>query len=213
MDNITIMIVDDHTLIRETWQSFLATETNIKIVASCGDGQQAVDFAQKLRPDIVLLDVNMAPMNGMEVLKRIRKTAPLCRVIGLSMHSQPAYAKKLLRLGAKGYLTKNSPRQEMLNAINEVSKGNTYLCAEISKILSGQAEGDTAKIDNINSLTGRQLQVLGLLSGGSSSKEIAEELGISLKTVEAHRYEILKKMNLKNTSALVRHINSQGLEF
>jgi two-component system invasion response regulator UvrY len=205
------MIIDDHTLIRQTWHSLLTTVENFEIVAECGDGPLAIELAKNTRPNIVLLDINMAPMNGMEVLKMIRKLSPASKVIGVSMHSEPAYAKKLLRLGAKGYVTKNSPRQEMLDAISEVSKGNIYVCQEVKNILSAQMIND--KVADVNSLSDRQLQVLGLLSAGGSSKEIAAELGISIRTIEVHRQSILKKMKLKNTISLIQYVNSHAVDF
>jgi len=206
------MIVDDHTLIRETWSSLLNTVPNFEIVAECGDGQLAIEMAKNIRPDIVLLDINMEPVNGFEVLKMIRKLSPASKIIGLSMRSEPAYAKKLLRLGAKGYVTKNSPRTEMLEAINEVSNGNIFVCQEVKKALSELTVKDGPKDQGINSLSERELQVLGLLSAGGSSKEIAAELGIAVKTIEVHRHNILSKLNLKNTLSLINFINSHAVD-
>lgn len=204
------MIIDDHTLIRQTWHSLLTTVENFEIVAECGDGQLAIELAKNTRPNIVLLDINMAPVNGIEVLKMIRKLSPASKIIGVSMHSEPVYAKKLLRLGAKGYVTKNSPRQEMLDAISEVNKGNIYVCQEVKKILAEQMIKDKAA--DINSLSERQLEVLSLLSAGGSSKEIAAKLGLSIKTIEVHRHDILKKMKLKNTISLIQYVNSHAVE-
>lgn len=206
------MIVDDHTLIRETWSSLLNTVPNFEIVAECGDGQLAIEMAKNTRPDIVLLDINMEPVNGFEVLKMIRKLSPASKIIGLSMRSEPAYAKKLLRLGAKGYVTKNSPRSEMLEAINEVSNGNIFVCQEVKKSLSELTVKDGPKATGIISLSGRELQVLALLSAGGSSKEIAAELGIAVKTIEVHRHNILSKLNLKNTLSLINFINSHAVD-
>jgi two-component system invasion response regulator UvrY len=128
------------------------------------------------------------------------------------MHSQPAYAKKMLRLGAKGYVTKNSPRQEMLEAIAEVSKNQVYVCQEVKNILSDQMlNGDQVNPD-INNLSDREMQIVRALKEGLSSKEIAAELSISLKTVEVHRHNILKKLKLKNTVSLINFINSQAFD-
>jgi DNA-binding NarL/FixJ family response regulator len=204
------MIIDDHMLIRETWHSLLATEENLEIVAGSGDGQLAIELAKNMRPNIVLLDINMAPMNGMDVLKMIRKLSPASKIIIVTMHSEPAYIKKLLRLGAKGYVTKTSPRLEMLHAIREVNKGNIYICQEAKKNLTEPTIED--KESGLNSLSDRQFQVLGLLSVGRTSKEIAAELGISIRTVEVHRHDILKKMKLKNTISLIHYVNSQAVE-
>jgi DNA-binding NarL/FixJ family response regulator len=212
MKKISIMIVDDHTLIRETWSFLLGKNENFDVVAECGDGERAIELARDKRPDVVLLDINMAPMSGFDVLKMIRKYSPSSKIIGVSMHSQPAYAKKMLRLGAKGYVTKNSPRQEMLEAIAEVSKNQVYVCQEVKNILSDQMlNGDQVNPD-INNLSDREMQIVRALKEGLSSKEIASELNISLKTVEVHRHNILKKLKLKNTVSLINFINSQAFD-
>jgi len=212
MKKVSIMIVDDHTLIRETWSFLLGKNENFDVVAECGDGERAIELARDKRPDVVLLDINMAPMSGFDVLKMIRKYSPSSKIIGVSMHSQPAYAKKMLRLGAKGYVTKNSPRQEMLEAIAEVSKNQVYVCQEVKNILSEQMlNGDQTNPD-INNLSDREMQIVRALKEGLSSKEIASELNISLKTVEVHRHNILKKLKLKNTVSLINFINSQAFD-
>ncbi len=212
MKKVSIMIVDDHTLIRETWSFLLGKNENFDVVAECGDGERAVELARDKRPDVVLLDINMAPMSGFDVLKMIRKYSPGSKIIGVSMHSQPAYAKKMIRLGAKGYVTKNSPRQEMLEAISEVSNNHIYICQEVKNILSDQLlNGDQVNPD-INNLSDREMQIVRALKEGLSSKEIASELNISLKTVEVHRHNILKKLKLKNTVSLINFINSQAFD-
>ncbi len=212
MKKVSIMIVDDHTLIRETWSFLLGKNENFDVVAECGDGERAIELARDKRPDVVLLDINMAPMSGFDVLKMIRKYSPSSKIIGVSMHSQPAYAKKMLRLGAKGYVTKNSPRQEMLEAISDVSNNRIYICQEVKNILSDQLlNGDQVNPD-INNLSDREMQIVRALKEGLSSKEIASELNISLKTVEVHRHNILKKLKLKNTVSLINFINSQAFD-
>jgi DNA-binding NarL/FixJ family response regulator len=212
MKRISIMIVDDHTLIRETWSFLLGKNENFEVVAECGNGERAIELARDKRPDVVLLDINMAPMSGFDVLKMIRKYSPSSKIIGVSMHSQPAYAKKMLRLGAKGYVTKNSPRNEMMLAITEVCNNHVYVCQEVKNILSEQMlNGDQANPD-INNLSDREMQIVRALKEGLSSKEIAAELSISLKTVEVHRHNVLKKLKLKNTVSLINFINSQAFD-
>ena len=142
----------------------------------------------------------------------IRKYSPSSKIIGVSMHSQPAYAKKMLRLGAKGYVTKNSPRQEMLEAIAEVSNNRVYICQEVKNILSDQLLNSDQVNPDINNLSDREMQIVRALKEGLSSKEIASELTISLKTVEVHRHNILKKLKLKNTVSLINFINSQAFD-
>ena len=212
MKKVSIMIVDDHTLIRETWSFLLGKNENFDVVAECGDGERAIELARDKRPDVVLLDINMAPMSGFDVLKMIRKFSPSSKIIGVSMHSQPAYAKKMLRLGAKGYVTKNSPRQEMLEAIAEVSNNRIYICQEVKNILSDQLLNNDQVNPDINNLSDREMQIVRALKEGLSSKEIAAELSISLKTVEVHRHNILKKLKLKNTVSLINFINSQAFD-
>lgn len=212
MKKVSIMIVDDHTLIRETWSFLLGKNENFDVVAECGDGERAIELARDKRPDVVLLDINMAPMSGFDVLKMIRKYSPGSKIIGVSMHSQPAYAKKMLRLGAKGYVTKNSPRQEMLEAISEVSNNHVYICQEVKNILSDQLLNSDQPNPDINNLSDREMQIVRALKEGLSSKEIASELSISLKTVEVHRHNILKKLKLKNTVSLINFINSQAFD-
>lgn len=212
MKKVSIMIVDDHTLIRETWSFLLGKNENFDVVAECGDGERAIELARDKRPDVVLLDINMAPMSGFDVLKMIRKYSPGSKIIGVSMHSQPAYAKKMLRLGAKGYVTKNSPRQEMLEAIAEVSNNRVYICQEVKNILSDQLLNQDQMNPDINNLSDREMQIVRALKEGLSSKEIASDLNISLKTVEVHRHNILKKLKLKNTVSLINFINSQAFD-
>ena len=211
MGKITVLIVDDHTLIRETWSFLLGRNENFEVIAEVGDGQKAIDIARDKRPNIVLLDINMTPLNGFDVLKMIRKQSPGSKVIAVSMHSQPAYAKKMLRMGAKGYVTKNSPRQEMLDAIMDVNNGNTYICQEVKNILSDQMLSEEDNTAGLNQLSEREIEVINQIRDGLSSKEIADRLAISIKTVEVHRHNILKKLKVKNTASLINYINSSGL--
>ena len=212
MSKITIMIVDDHTLIRETWSYLLGRNEELEVIAELGDGQRAIEIARDKRPNIVLLDINMSPLNGFDILKMIRKLSPGSKVIAVSMHSQPAYAKKMLRLGARGYVTKNSPRKEMLDAIHQVTAGNVYICQEVKNILSEQMMNEEeGGGDGLNQLSEREIEVINLIRNGMSSKEIADKLAISIKTVEVHRHNILKKLKVKNTASLINYINSSGL--
>jgi DNA-binding NarL/FixJ family response regulator len=210
MTKLTILIADDHKLIRETWSYILNSDTRFEVVAECGDAQSAVEMAKLKRPNIVLMDINMMPFTGFEATEKIRKLSPASKIIGVSMHSQPAYAKKMLQVGATGYVTKNSSREEMFKAIIEVYKGNKYICDEIKNIISHQMLDEKNEEPNIHSLTEREVQIINFIKQGDSSKEIADTLDISLKTVEVHRHNILKKLRLKNTAALVNFINNTG---
>jgi DNA-binding NarL/FixJ family response regulator len=136
MRKVSILIVDDHKLIRETWSFILGTDPRFEVIADCGDPELAIELARDLKPNIVLMDINMSPMSGFDATEQIRRLSPQTRVIGVSMHSQPAYARKMLQVGAQGYVTKNSSKDEMVKAILEVDRGNKYVCDEIRNIIS-----------------------------------------------------------------------------
>ena len=213
MNKIRILIADDHKLIRETWTYILDSDPRFQVIAECGDAEEAVELAKVKHPDIVLMDINMAPFSGLEATQKIRKISPASRIIGVSMHSQPAYAKKMLQMGARGYVTKNSSKEEMIQAILEVYQGNKYICDEIKNIISDQLLDEKENSPNINTLTEREMQIINLIKEGLSSKEIAGNLSISLKTVEVHRHNILKKLKLKNSASLVNFINTSATYF
>jgi len=229
MRKISLLIVDDHKLVRESWALSLKASAEIEKVIECGDGQEAVDLARQVRPDIVLLDINMEPMNGFDVLKLLRKFSPSSKIIAVSMHSQVEYAKKMFRLGAKGYITKTSTMEEMLAAIRAVMSNGTYICNEVqqawdSKELSKERKKEAGKqgivetpaavseVPNIHALSGREMEIAGYLVLGQSSKDIAGLLHVSVKTVEVHRHNLLKKLNLKNTLSLVNYMNSNAID-
>jgi DNA-binding NarL/FixJ family response regulator len=207
MEKISVLIADDHKLIRETWSFILNNDARFQVIAECGDSEQAVEMARVKRPQIVLMDINMMPISGFEATERIRKVSPGSKVIGVSMHSQPAYAKKMLQIGAKGYVTKNSSKEEMILAIMEVQQGNKYICEEIKNNISELILEENKDVPNVNALTEREIQIINLIKEGQSSKEIAATLNISLKTVEVHRHNVLKKLKLKNSASLVNFIN------
>lgn len=210
MPKINVLIVDDHKLIRETWSYILNSDERFHVVAECGDAAQAVELTRERKPDIVLMDINLTPFSGFEATEKILKFSPQSRVIGVSMHSQPAYAKKMLQIGAKGYVTKNSSKEEMIKAIMEVHDGNKYVCEEIKNNISEMILEDNNETPNVNTLTEREIQIINLIREGQSSREIAGKLNISLKTVEVHRHNVLKKLRLKNSASLVNFISNQS---
>jgi DNA-binding NarL/FixJ family response regulator len=211
MEKISILLVDDHKLIRESWSFILNSDTRFQVIGETSNGEEAVEMAKEKKPKIVLMDINMTPVNGFEATKLIRKFSPGSKIIGISMHSMPAYARKMLQMGAMGYVTKNSSKDELLNAIIEVNSGRKYICDEVKNILAQQELEEEGGKPDMNSLSRREIDIVKLIREGLSSKEVASQLDISLKTVEVHRYNILKKLNLKNTAALVNFINVQGL--
>lgn len=211
MEKITILLVDDHKLIRDSWSFILNSDPRFLVIGETSNGDDAIEIARNRRPKIVLMDINMTPLNGFDATKLIRKFSPGSKVIGISMHSMPAYAKKMMQLGAMGYVTKNSSKDEMLAAIMEVNNGKKYVCDEVKNILARQELEDGGSRPDMNALSRREIEIVKLIKEGQSSKEIALQLDISLKTVEVHRYNILKKLSLKNTASLVNFINAQGL--
>jgi DNA-binding NarL/FixJ family response regulator len=211
MKQIAIILVDDHKLIRDSWSFILNSDPRFNVIGETSNGEEAIEIVKSLKPDIVLMDVNMAPVNGFDATRQITKYSPGSKVIAVSMHTMPAYAKRMIQLGAMGYVTKNSSKDEMIKAIIEVSSGRKYICEEVKNILAQkELEEETAEGD-MNNLSRREIDIIQLIKQGLSSKEIALQLDISLKTVEVHRYNILKKLKLKNTAALVNFINVNGL--
>ena len=212
MGKITILLVDDHKLIRDSWSFILNSDPRFIVIGETSSGEEAIEIAKEKRPKVILMDVNMSPLNGFEATKQIHKLSPDSRIIAVSMHTMPAYAKRMLQLGAMGYVTKNSSKDEMITAIVEVSDGKRYICDEVKAILADQELDDNSeKGSDMNNLSRREFDIIKLIKEGLSSKEIALELDISLKTVEVHRYNVLKKLKLKNTAALVNYINAKGL--
>jgi len=211
MEKITILIADDHTLVRETWSYILNADPRFSVVATCSTGEDAVEQSKELRPNIVMMDINLPGLNGIEATQLIRKFSPGSKVLGVSLHTQPAYARKMMQKGAMGYITKNSSCEEMFKAIIEVYNKRKYICDEIKNILSEQVLSGDEQHSGLNSLSRREIEIIGFIKKGYSSKEIAEELNISVKTVEVHRYNTLKKLNLKNCAAMVNYINNSQL--
>jgi DNA-binding NarL/FixJ family response regulator len=211
MQKITILLVDDHKLIRDSWSFILNSDPRFIVVGETSSGEEAIEIASSKKPAIILMDVNMTPVSGFDATRQIHKLSPESKVIAVSMHTMPAYAKRMLQLGARGYVTKNSSKEEMISAIVEVNNGKKYICHEVKNILAEQELEENPVIANMNNLSRRELDIIKLIKEGLSSREIGLQLELSLKTVEVHRYNILKKLKLKNTAALVNFINAKGL--
>jgi DNA-binding NarL/FixJ family response regulator len=213
MKKISMVIIDDHKLIREMWVILFAEKPGIEITGQAANLKDAVELVKTTRPDIVLLDINLAEDSGLDAVPQIRKFSPHTRIIVVSMHNQPAYAKKMMNLGARAYVTKNSSHEEIFKAVEAVREGRTYLCTEIKDILADQALNDEPETTSIKDLSFREIEIIKHLKEGLSSKEIAAALHISLKTVEVHRSNILKKLHLKNVASLISYINTTDLAF
>jgi DNA-binding NarL/FixJ family response regulator len=212
MTKTTILIADDHTLVRETWSFILNSDPRFTVISETGSGEAAVEEARKLKPEVVIMDINLPGISGIEATEQIRIHSPESKILGVSLHTQPLYARKMMQKGAMGYVTKNSPREEMFKAITEIQHNRKYICEEIKNILSEQVLAGDSGQSSLSSLSDREIEVISYIRKGYSSREIAESLFISVKTVEVHRYNILRKLKLKNAAALVNYINSHRME-
>jgi DNA-binding NarL/FixJ family response regulator len=212
MEKITILIVDDHTLLRETWTLVLNADPRFQVVGSAGSGENAVELARILCPQVVIMDIALQGMDGIAATREIHAYAPSCRILGVSLHTQPAYARKMLQMGAMGYITKNSSSKEMIRAILEICNGTKYICDEIKNVIATQVIEDKNTTAGVECLSDREIEVMEFIRTGESSKEIAEALKVSRKTVEVHRYNIMKKLSLRNVAELVNFAHTYQLE-
>lgn len=210
MKQITILLTDDHTLVREAWGFTLNSDSRFKVIAEASSAEEALELVPKFRPEIIIMDINLPGMNGIEAVKKLLQCAPASKILGVSLHTQPAYARRMMQEGAIGYLTKSSSREELFKSILEVQNGRKYVCLEIKNNLSEEVlcGEDTAQYKMLSS---RELSIIRYLKNGSSSKEIADAENISVKTVETHRHKILKKLKLKNTAAVIDFLHGHRL--
>lgn len=211
MCKTTILIADDHQLLRDTWTFILNSDPRFHVVGVAASGEESVMLTEQVNPQVVLMDINMGSMSGFEATQTIKRQSPRTKVIGVSMHSMPAYARKLFKMGASGYVTKNSSREELLNAIENVQAGNTYICEEIREIMYRQEQQPDAERPDINILSSRELEIAEFIKQGLSSREIAKRLEVSIKTIEVHRYNIFKKLRLPNIASLINFLSHHGL--
>lgn len=208
----SIIIFDDHNLVAEMWSELINSDERFSVVAICNDTtEKSLEVVKTKRPDVVIMDINILPLSGIDATKLIKKHSPGTKVIGVSMHNQPSFAKRMLKNGALGYVTKSSQKTEMFEAIQSVVSGKVYVCKEIQENLAKQVFEDDETPD-ISKLSEREVEVLKYIKDGLSSKEIAEKLFLSTRTVEVHRSNILKKLNLKNTASLLKFIHNSSLD-
>jgi DNA-binding NarL/FixJ family response regulator len=220
MSNISIILADDHVLVRSGIRALLRDLPSIHVVAEASDGREAIRLAEIHRPDIVIMDIAMAGMNGLEATTRLVKEFPELRVIILSMHTNEEYVLQALRAGASGYLLKDAGISELELAIKSVARGETYLSPPVSKHvisdyirrLGGEASRDeTADQAPLERLTLRQREILQLIAEGLTTQEIAHKLDISVKTVETHRMQLMERLDIHDVAGLVRFAIRVGL--
>ena len=210
---ISILMADDHTLVRQSVASMLANEKDIQIVGEAANGREALSLCRSLKPDVVVMDVSMPDMNGIEATERIVAECPGTKVVGLSMHADSAFVARMLKVGASGYLLKNSALNELKVAVREAYAGRSYLSPAVTgQILESYVRNpDKAKEISISRLTLREREVLQLLAEGCSSKEIADHLSLSVRTVEHHRRQIMKSLGIKSVASLTKYAIRLGL--
>ena len=209
---IHVLLADDHTIVREGLRSLLERETDIEVVADVEDGRAAVRAVSETRPDVVIMDVSMPDMNGIEATRQITSAAPKTKVICLSMHRERKFVGAMLRAGASGYVLKNDVARELTEAIRRVMSGGTYLSPAIAgDVVRHYVRGRPPEKGAFADLSEREREVLQLIAEGLSTKEVAAKLYVSEKTVAAHREHIMAKLNLHTVVDLTRYALREGL--
>ena len=213
MKRITVLIAEDHMIVREGFRKLLAAEADLEVVGEAQTGRQAVALAKKLRPAVVVMDVAMPLLNGLEATRQIRKAIPGTKVLMLSAHSDDAYVEQAIAFGAVGFLLKQTSSHDLSRAIREVQKGNTFFSPSIAKRLHDQKlpAGAGPLKKQIAHLTSRELEVLRLIAEGKANKQTAAELGISRRTVDKHRTHLMEKLDIHETAGLTRCAINSGL--
>ncbi|MBN9661903.1 MAG: response regulator transcription factor [Acidobacteria bacterium] len=206
---ITILLADDHSVVRQGFRRILESQSDMEIVGEASNGREAIERATMLSPDVVVMDVAMPELNGIEATRRLMESSPRTRVLALSMHKDAVYVREILRAGARGYLLKDAIDADLLAAVRSIARGEGYLSPAIADaVLTDYRQHVT---DPIDLLTSREREVLQLIAEGKTNKEIATDLKLSVYTVDAHRGRIMEKLNLHSTGELVRFAVRKGL--
>jgi two-component system response regulator NreC len=211
--SIRILLADDHKIVRDGLRTLIGKETGMEVIGEAENGRKALKMVQKIRPSVVIMDVTMPDMNGIEATRKIVTEVPGVKVIALSMHSDRRFVLGMLEAGAAGYLMKDCAFDELAKAVRSVATGHTYLSPSIADVL---VKGYLDKIDEKISvgrspLTQREREILQLLAEGQSSKEIAAHLNVSVKTVETHRRNMMQKLNMRSVAELTKYAIREGL--
>jgi DNA-binding NarL/FixJ family response regulator len=213
-NNVRIVLADDHTILREGLRALLSADPDFEIIGEAGDGREAVRCVEKLGPDLLLMDLSMPRMSGMDAISEIKKRYPETKIIALTVHKTEEYLLSTLQAGVDGYVLKDATHDELVMAIHNVMAGKRYLSPGISeKIIEGYLEGKevSLSVSSWQKLSQREREVLKLIAEGYKNKEIAEDLCISLKTVEKHRANLMKKLDLHNAAGLTVYAVDKGL--
>jgi len=215
MKRITVLLAEDHNIVREGFRCLLKHESDIEVVGEAETGRQAVQLTRKLRPAVVVMDIAMPLLNGMEATRQIRKTCPDTKVLILSAHSDDAYVEQMSALGAAGFLLKQTSSHALATAIREVQKGNAFFSPAVAKRVRARDQksldrGGKFKKKN-NRLSSREVEVLQLIAEGKPNKQVAAELGVSFKTVDKHRQHLMGKLDIHDVAGLTRYAIAEGI--
>jgi two-component system, NarL family, response regulator NreC len=209
MNRIRILLADDHTVVRQGFRAILGQQPDMEIVGEAGNGRDVMRLAQDLTPDVIVMDVAMPELNGIEATRRLCGSVSNTRVLALSMHKDSVYVREMLKAGAKGYLLKDSVDRDLLEAVRALARGGEYISPAVQSALMAnyKIDGSTP----LDLLTSREREVLQLIAEGKTNKEVAAILNISVFTVDAHRGRIMEKLNVHNVNELVRFAVRNGL--
>ncbi len=215
MKRITILLAEDHLIVREGFRALLKHEPDLEVVGEAETGRQAVVLVKKLQPAIVVMDIAMPSLNGLEATRQIRKDCPNTRIIMLSAHSDDAYVDQAVKLGAAGFLLKQTSSYELATAIREVNKGHTFFSAAVTRRI-GRREAESLDREGnprtkINQLSPREMEVLQLIAEGRPNKQVAAELGVTFKTVDKHRQHLMSKLDIHDVASLTRYAIAEGI--
>jgi DNA-binding NarL/FixJ family response regulator len=215
MKQITVLLAEDHQIVREGFRALLEHERDIEVVGEAETGRQAVQMTRKLRPTVVVMDIAMPLLNGLEATRQIRKDFPDTKVLILSAHNDDAYVEQVAALGAAGFLLKQTSSHALATAIREVEKGNTFFSPAITRRVQNRSgklvdrEGKYQKKNN--RLSSREVEVLQLIAEGKPNKQVAAELGVSFKTVDKHRQHLMSKLDIHDVAGLTRYAIAEGI--
>ncbi len=202
---VTIIIADDHDIIRKGIRNILHANSDYKVVGEAADGEEVLAKVKKLRPDVLLLDISMPKISGLEVIEQVHYISPRTKIIIISMHKSPVYIMKAVQSGVKGYLQKENAAEELLPALVKVVSGNIYLTSSVSAYLMEKSLQKSTEQTGETQFTSREQEILRLVVEGKTAREISENLFISVRTVENYKNAILKKLNLHRTSDLIKY--------